>query len=378
MPGNTPAERLGWFSRSLADWGIHFAVISDPRHIFYFTGFSTYKSRINSLLWVDSLNGGHKLVVGKTEEGVAREAFSGELQTYSDYDMDKRMIVYPDTFSKIFRDLLRDNASEKGGFVGIEEWHLPLMYLSGLKLKEAAISDIILTMRRKKGTDEVAFHQGAAKRLDGAYRDARAFARTGRSEMQLYRRVNSSYFEKEGAVDSWRYSNVLGDFVAGRRSREIGGPPTENRMMKGDTLIMDLQASHNYYWADTARTFVVGSAPTARQEQIFDVLLDAKHEAEKVLRPGTRGSKVYDVVTGVITKAGFSSLPHHAGHGVGLEGQEAPFFIPGSVDTIEEGDLCALEPGIYDKEAGGMRIEDNYVITKEGFKKTSHFPLALA
>jgi Xaa-Pro aminopeptidase len=179
-------------------------------------------------------------------------------------------------------------------------------------------------------------------------------------------------------VDSWRYSIVHGDFIAGRRSLEIGGPPTENRVMKGDTLIMDLQASYNHYWADTARTFVVGSAPTARQGQIFQVLLDAKHETEKALRPGTRGSEIYDIASRVIIKSGFSPLPHHAGHGVGLDTQEAPFFIPGSVDTIEEGDLCALEPGIYDKEAGGMRIEDNYVITKDGFKKTSRYPLSLA
>jgi Xaa-Pro aminopeptidase len=181
-------------SERLAGSRIHSAVVSDPRHIFYFTGFSTYKSRINSLLWVDCENGGHKLIVGDTEEPAARKAFSGEIQTYTDYDINTRMIVYPDTFSKTFRSLLRENAA-KGGLFGIEEWHLPRVYLSGLKVKESAISEIILTMRRKKGADEVAFHQGAAKRLDRAYGDARAYSRTGRSEIQLYRSVNSSYLE---------------------------------------------------------------------------------------------------------------------------------------------------------------------------------------
>jgi Xaa-Pro aminopeptidase len=376
VSGNTPAERLESFSKRLSDAKIDSAIISDPRHIFYFTGFSTYKSRINSFLLVDSLKEEHTLFVGHTEERAAGEVFSGKLEIYQDYDIKKGMVVYPDIFSKLFRNLSRDKGI--GKTVGIEEWHLPGIYLQVLKGRKIGISKTILSMRRKKGKDELTRHQEAAKRLDRAYKIATTYQKTGRTEMQLYRHINSLYFEKEGAVEPQRYSNVLGDFVSGKRTLEIGGPATENRMLKDSTLIMDLQASFDNYWADTARTLMVGSAPTIRQKQIFETLLHAKRQAEKILRPGTKGSEVYAIVSQAITKAGFNPLPHHAGHGVGLDSQEAPFFIPGSEDVIEEGDLCALEPGIYDKEAGGMRIEDNYVITDDGFKKTSHFPLSLA
>jgi Xaa-Pro aminopeptidase len=99
VSGNTPAERLGSFSKRLSGLKIDSVVISDPRHIFYFTGFSTYKSRINSILLVDPRNEEHVLLVGRSEESAAREAFSGKLEIYQDYDIKKRMIVYPDTFS---------------------------------------------------------------------------------------------------------------------------------------------------------------------------------------------------------------------------------------------------------------------------------------
>lgn len=378
MPVNTPAERLETFSRRLSEAKIDSAVVSDPRHIHYFTGFMTSKPRINSILGVDPSGEGSVLLVGRSEEAPARRAFSGRVEVYQDYDIQKSMITYPDAFSRLVGGALKGGGGT-GRTVGIEEWHLPQAFLSALAGKKVGISRTILSMRRRKGADEVADHVEAAKRLDRAYKVAAGYPRAGRTELQLFRRVNASYFEREGQPETWRHSDVLGDFVSGERTLEIGGPPTERRMRRGDTLIMDLQNLYNGHWADTARTMLVGLArPTARQERIFETLLRAKREAEGVLRPGTKGGEVYGVVARTITDAGFDPLPHHAGHGIGLDSQEAPFFIPGSQDVIQEGDVCAVEPGIYDREAGGMRIEDNYAITEKGFEKVSRFPISLA
>ena len=62
------------------------------------------------------------------------------------------------------------------------------------------------------------------------------------------------------------------------------------------------------------------------------------------------------------------------GHAIGLDHQEPPFFLPNSSERLEAGVVCAVEPGIYESRAGGVRIEDDYLITKDGFRKLSHYP----
>jgi Xaa-Pro dipeptidase len=232
-------------------------------------------------------------------------------------------------------------------------------------------------MRKTKGKDEFVRHSEAAKRLDGAYGVAQAMATVGKTELDLFRAANSEAFRASGPAEQWMHSNVLGDFVSGSRTLQIGGPPTARALSAGETVILDLQTCYEGYWADTARTFLVDGRPSKRQVEVYETLLAARTAAQDLLRPGTRARDIYRVVSETIEKAGFDRLPHHAGHGVGLDGQEPPYFLPNSDEELEEGVLCAVEPGIYDAEAGGMRIEDNYIITRSGFEKSSAYGLSL-
>jgi len=158
-------------------------------------------------------------------------------------------------------------------------------------------------------------------------------------------------------------------WISGERTLEVGGPPSQRRFREGDSIILDLQAVANNYWADGARTYVVGNT-NENQEKLFNVILEAKRKAEALLKPGSVCREVYNAVSKVISDAGYSGMfPHHAGHGLGLEDQEAPFFIPGSKEKLEENVVCTIEPGIYHPEIGGFRDEDTYIITKDGFEK---------
>lgn len=124
-------------------------------------------------------------------------------------------------------------------------------------------------------------------------------------------------------------------------------------------------------------TYVVGK-PNRKQQEIFNVILNAKRRAERLLCPGTACKDIYDAVVKEINRTGYSGLfPHHAGHGLGLEDQERPFFIPGSNEKLEENVVCTIEPGIYHPQIGGIRDEDTYVITKDGFEKITTSPLKL-
>lgn len=205
----------------------------------------------------------------------------------------------------------------------------------------------------------------AARRLDRAYLTAKESIKIGKTEMELCQAVMSDSILTHGPFEFSR-----GDtWLSGARTSEIGGPPSERRFEYGDSVLLDLQALYNSYWADGARTYVVGE-PNPDQERIFNVILNAKKKGEELLRPRTRCRDVYKAVAGEIQRAGYADMfPHHVGHALGLEVQEGPFFIPASEERLEEGHVCTLEPGIYHPKIGGFRDEDTYIITRDGHEK---------
>lgn len=321
------------------------------------------------------------LLVGSTKEESASRLFHGRVVSYTDYDIHERMVAYADYVSKEFIKFLdNEKVGDDDSVTGIENWNLPYEYTTALnsliRKRSFDLSKLILQMRKTKGSDELEYERKAAKRLAVAYKAIKDHAQVGETEVGLYAHANAALFKNSDQQEYFEVSNVFGDYVSGRRTVEGSGGPTRKKLARGDLLILDLQASYNHYWVDTCRTYLVRKKPTPEQERVFRTILKAKKSAEEILRPGTRASEVYNVVSDTITKAGFKPLFHHAGHGLGLDDQEAPFFLPSSDEVIEEGDVCAVEPGVYDKSFGGMRVEDNYIITKDGFEKISNFPLA--
>jgi Xaa-Pro aminopeptidase len=96
--------------------------------------------------------------------------------------------------------------------------------------------------------------------------------------------------------------------------------------------------------------------------------------AETLIRPGVRARDVYAAVKERLDE----SFWHHVGHGIGFRGHEAPRIIPGSDDVFEEGDVIAIEPGMYSSEMhGGIRLEDNYVVRKDGPENLFAYPRGL-
>lgn len=379
---NTPRERCDALFEQLDLQGnqdLRAALISDPKHVFYFSGFFTWRPRFSCFLLLRREKE-PTLLVGSTKADLAEEAFRGKVVSYKDYDIEDRMVAYGDYVSKQLVDFLtNEKLANDSSVLGIESWNLQIEYTNALNsISQSRFSDIsktILKMRKTKGADELEYERIASKKLAAAYKAIKDHARTGETELGLFAHANAAVFKNFDPLEYFEVSNVFGDYVSGKRTIEGSGGPTRRKLAKGDLIILDLQASHNHYWVDTCRTYLVQKKPTPEQERVFRIILKAKKNAEEILRPGTKASDVYKVVSNTITDAGYKPLHHHAGHGLGLDDQEAPFFLPNSEDVIEEGDACAVEPGIYDKSFGGMRVEDNYIITKEGFEKISKFPL---
>lgn len=381
------------------------ALISQPKHILYLTGLATNLhpwftamkgNRSTSFLLVDT-EGRGDLLLGSGEleslneiEGLdtgKTEGFTDSITTYPDYDLQNitleklqnlRVVTYGDDMRLELRKWIRRLGLCKTSRLGIEDWHLAEAYrsiISGVcpDATPRGISRMLLSMRSVKGEDEVENIAKATQLLDEAYSVASKQTEPGKSELTLYAEISAKIFTKHGP-----FASIMGDLLSGERGLLIGGPPTAKQLGEGDTVILDLQASHKFYWSDLCRTFVVGRHPTPDQEKAYEALMKAEAAAEDFLVPGTKAKQVYDAVTEALVDSGYPRLLDFVGHGIGLDDQEPPWFIPGNETTIREGMVCVIEPGIYARGIGGMRIEDLYRITTKGFRKISKFPYGLA
>lgn len=390
---DSPSQRRGLLASELRRMGADCAVITHPKHIFYLTGiptnlnmwFSIMKGpRLTSILMVDP-EGRAALLAGKSEVASLKESEGtdpqGQLELglteYTDYSLSEGMVAYGDRLAAEMRRWL-GTLDYKFDRVAVEEWHIPEAYRETLSaaqpgFRQIGISGFLLSIRNSKGKDEIERLERATQITDRSYGIAKKAAKVGRSELDVYSEVNADSFRRYGPF-GW----VVGDYASGERGLAMGGPPTQRRLRRGDTIILDLQSAFESYWSDLCRTFVVGGVPNRAQENALSVLQKAKSAAEAVLLPGTKGKEVYEAVCKVLETGGYPRLPHHAGHGIGLDDQEPPWFIPGEERRLEAGSVCVVEPGIYRKDSGGIRIEDQYAITEKGPRKLSRHPLALS
>jgi Xaa-Pro aminopeptidase/Xaa-Pro dipeptidase len=154
--------------------------------------------------------------------------------------------------------------------------------------------------------------------------------------------------------------------ASGPRSALPHGRATNRRMVAGDLVTLDFGAVSTGYCSDCTRTVVLTAADD-RQRGIYDVVLAAQRQALATIRAGVSCRDVDASARTVIAAAGFGeAFGHSLGHGLGLEVHEGPRLAPQEEAILEPGMVLTVEPGIYLPGWGGVRIEDNVVITPDG------------
>ncbi|WIV67938.1 M24 family metallopeptidase [Natrialbaceae archaeon AArc-T1-2] len=155
----------------------------------------------------------------------------------------------------------------------------------------------------------------------------------------------------------------------------------------GEAIVVDIfpQDKETKYFADMTRTFLRGE-PTDELRRRYEVVHDAHQAALEAVEPGVTGADVHDVACDVIETAGYETLRsnpdaetgfiHGTGHGVGLAIHERPTVSPGGGE-LEPGHVITIEPGLYDPEIGGIRIEDLVVVREDGYENLTEYPISL-
>jgi Xaa-Pro aminopeptidase len=142
--------------------------------------------------------------------------------------------------------------------------------------------------------------------------------------------------------------------------------PTDRRLMKGEWVVIDMGAAVGGYNGDLTRTVRLGPMGP-KDARLFSAVLAAQEAAVAAIRPGVPVREVDAAARGVLDKAGLERyFTHGLGHGLGLEVHEAPSLGRTGDGILEEGMVVTVEPGVYRRGNGGVRIEDVVLVTAKG------------
>ena len=359
---------------------VEWVVIADPRHVNYFSAFFvnpiSFSTCERALLVLERRGRATLLADNFTRRAACTEPFVDHDETGRWYDH-KTSVQNRDHFLfKLLKDATKKltTASKGRGLLELEWLPVAAAQEAGLdtSLQTAKLGSVIRRLRRRKEDDEVALLEQCMQACEAGHAAALEMVEPEVTELDVYRAVQS-----EAVAAAGRPAIVYGDFrpvnaVVPKR----GGLPTTEPLVRGDLLILDFSVQLDGYRSDFTNTIAVGP-PTEGQQQLFDTCVAALEAAEKVLAPGTTGAGVYEAATRVIEDAGYPALPHHAGHGLGLGHPEPPILVPESEDVLVAGDVVTIEPGSYIEGVGGVRVEHNYLITADGYRRLSNHQLSL-
>lgn len=156
--------------------------------------------------------------------------------------------------------------------------------------------------------------------------------------------------------------------ASGKRSAIPHGYATTKRVRKGDLVVVDFGALYNGFRSDITRTFVIGK-PTARQRRIYSIVKEAQRSAIKSVREGRECREVDGAARNYIKRQHLGRyFIHTTGHGIGTRVHQGPKISNKNRNRLKAGQVITIEPGIYIKDWGGVRIEDMVLVTKKGCK----------
>ena len=270
--------------------------------------------------------------------------------------------------------------------LGFESGHLTVAEFEKLKagFKTAEWKPVesgVESLRLVKDDGEIAQIRESIKIAEKAFTMFRAFLGADDTEKDLADSMEN-YVRRAGGKET-AFDTIA---AVGLRAALPHAPPSWHKVRENPLLLVDWGASGPFYKSDLTRvlwtynngTFPGGRQPSDKLRAIHAIVKEAQRRAIQAMRPGASSKDVDTIARGYIDSQGYGEyFSHGLGHGFGLQIHEAPFFRP-SVDVkLEAGMVVTCEPGIYLPDWGGVRIEDDVLITPDGPEVLTHCPREL-
>jgi Xaa-Pro aminopeptidase len=359
-------ERRHALARQLEPLGLDALLVSNPVNVTYLTGFTGEASylvvaRSRQLLVTD----------GRFTEQLADECPGLDLHVRPP------TTTTPPEVVKVLTDL---------GFktVGFESRHVTVALLETWRELAKALDwspqpGLIEAMRAIKDADEVRQIREAIAIAERAYGMFRAMLSPDASERELADAMEM-YVRKAGGTAT-SFPTIA---AAGERSALAHAPPTPRTVASADWLLLDWGAAGAYYKSDLTRLLITrrswfrpGKERSADPKlgEVYAAVQAAQERAIAAIRPGVEARAVDAAARSALADAGYEkAFTHGLGHGLGLQVHEAPDLRASSTDVLVPGMVVTVEPGVYLPGWGGVRIEDDVLVTDDGCERLTTLP----
>lgn len=346
---------------SLQNWDV--LLITDPKHVYYLTGFaSDPHERFLGLLLTRS---DEPVLIVPALDGDAAAAASS-IST---------IITHQDTDNPY--ELLRGQIKGAIGTMALEKDQLTVsryeqlqQFLPAKSYKDAG--QVLRDMRVRKSEDEITIMKQAVALVEEVLAQGLKQVKIGMREIELVAELE--YLMKKLGADGPSFDTMV---LSGTNTALPHGVPGSRQIQEGDLLMFDLGVFAGGYASDITRTFAVGNI-TPEQERIYNTVLEANEAAIRAVKPGVTYGSIDNAARTVIDTAGYGpAFLHRLGHGLGMDVHEYPSVHGLNQDILQPGAVFTIEPGIYIPGVGGVRIEDDVLVTDNGVEVLTSFPKQL-
>lgn len=351
--------------------GIGAALISDPRDVYYLTGFlAPAVPAFPVLLYLET--GGRAVLAAHTAEEPAavdeRATYEPALFATMNPDLTRRL-------ARAVAERLSGTASVRR--IGWQAESLPrhVGEVLGETLRPdewAPIDDGLADLQKRKDPDEVVLLRESIACTLAAYDAVRQAIAPGVNELAVLEAGHRAANLRAGEPV---FHN--GDYRAG----EQGGPARNREIRAGELYVVDAWTVYRGYWSDLCRTFAVGD-PAPLQREVFAHMAAIVADVPGQLKPGVRGTDLWRWIDRRVREHPHlreAGLGHHAGHGVGVRAHEAPDLNRDRAGVLEPGNVVSCEPGTYTPDLNrGIRLENTFLITESGCELLSDYQIAIS
>jgi len=373
------ASRRAALAERLA--GYDGAVLFDPHHVMYYTGFAFIPTERPIAFVLTSDGRGGMLVPRLEVEHAAANAAVDEIAHYDEFPGER----HPMTLLKELLDSLGVRgrlAADNPGYPWMFGYRGPsLAELYGEEVGE--IAGVVEDQMQIKSPAEIALLRESSRWAGVAHRLLQEYTRPGITETEVERRASSEATDAMLAElgsgyrgQSQWYHGVWAGY-RGQIGRNAAIPHTfaGNIVFEpGDVLVTEATAPLWGYHSELERTMVIGP-PSDEQQRLFEHMVVLQDLAVAALRPGRTCAEVDAKVRAYYDEHDlWGNWRHHTGHCIGLRYHEGPFLDHGDPTVIEPGMVFTVEPGLYDAALGGFRHSDTIAVTADGVDWLTDYP----
>lgn len=250
--------------------------------------------------------------------------------------------------------------------LGFEQAHLSYMTHAAYQAELPDIeliptTNLVENLRMIKDAGELQIMQEAADLADLTFTHILNYVKPGVTEKQVA--LEMEIFIRQNGGTSTSFDTIV---ASGERSALPHGVASDRVIGTNEFVKMDFGAYYKGYCSDITRTVVVGT-PSDKHKEIYGIVLEAQLACLDGLKSGLTGQQADALARDIIVKYGYGAqFGHSTGHGLGMQVHESPGLSARDARVLQPGMVVTVEPGIYIPGFGGVRIEDDVVITEQG------------